>query len=354
MRQIGHDGRLAGGQAAQPRGRGFAAARPAQAEADVRRGQVLAQHGVVDVSRADDAARDAERAGVPHDVVVAGLGADEQQTRGREGVRDRRQRAQDLAQPLLRRHAAEGREHDRPGRQTETLPPARRPRRGPLPVAERIADAHPDAFHRCRRVVAAQPAGEPGVVRGDQPRGLHGQPQHRPEVREAVAEDALHAEIRDAGRGVRMVEGELRPVAPLPAAGEEGPGPRLVELAVVQDDQTGVAGQVRPHVVVAGGVPELVHHQVVRSPRLFPDEVVGAERVDAGRALEFGRPAVRVDVDGVPAAERRQQLRRVAGDSRPLGRQRREESEPRAGGGRRHGHRPGRLRAGSPEARTDS
>ena len=151
-----------------------------------------------------------------------------------------------------------------------------------------------------------------------------------------------------------------------------------MHLAVVQDDESRVTGEVGPHEVVARGVAELIDDEVVARAVVLPGEVVSAEDSHPDRRPAFARhpagfgratdacpteisdrrdacpteiPAVsdRRDacptglsdtpdacptglgehVDVVPRGKQRQQLRAVGGDARTDGRQRGEPRETR-------------------------
>ena len=64
--------------------------------------------------------------------------------------------------------------------------------------------------------------------------------------------------------------------------------PRLVDLRVVQHDQSRVPKQVAPHVVVAAGVAELIDREVVRTAARHPDEVAGCHHAVGRAAVRFG------------------------------------------------------------------
>ena len=100
---------------------------------------------------------------------------------------------------------------------------------------------------------------------------------------------------------MRIVIGELGPVSFDIAARKEVVTARGLQVAVVDDDKSRVAGQVRPHVVMRGGIAELVDDEIVGVPRVPPDNVMRAERVrgTTRRMTAFGR-FVREQVDVVP------------------------------------------------------
>ena len=50
----------------------------------------------------------------------------------------------------------------------------------------------------------------------------------------------------------------------------------LMKLGVVQDDEARVMEEVRPHVVVTGGVSELEDGEIVRLPAMLPHEIMRA------------------------------------------------------------------------------
>ena len=108
-------------------------------------------------------------------------------------------------------------------------------------------------------------------------------------VRRAGVAQAGEDPFGDARRRVGMPEAQLGAQVVRPAAGNQRMRPRLVQLRVVQHDQAGIAGEVGPHVVVAAGVAELVHHQIERLRAMDRREVVGRPDRTPGRG-DGGKP----------------------------------------------------------------
>ena len=136
--------------------------------------------------------------------------------------------------------------------------------------------AHPDRVNGDISVLFAELGGYAPVVHGDRPGGPHHHAQHRPEVVDRSAEpfDGVFDEV---GCRIGMVVPEFVAVVAEPFLIQQSPRPGMVQARVVQHDEARVARQIRPHVVVAGGVPELVHDEIVRHALLLPDEVVRVE-----------------------------------------------------------------------------
>ena len=121
-----------------------------------------------------------------------------------------------------------------------------------------------------------------------------------------------------------MVVAKFPAVVVEPPPAQQVTGARVMETRVVQDDESGIADQVGPHVVVARGVAQLVDDEVVRRTLLLPDEVVRVKDSGGGRAagtVEAPDRAIDKPVDGVAAIEARQDFRAVRRDARRSGRQ---------------------------------
>jgi hypothetical protein len=50
----------------------------------------------------------------------------------------------------------------------------------------------------------------------------------------------------------------------------------VVQLAVVENDESRIPGQIGPHVVVARRIPELVDDKVIAVATMLPDEIMDA------------------------------------------------------------------------------
>ena len=74
---------------------------------------------------------------------------------------------------------------------------------------------------------------------------------------------------------------EFGDVVALAAVAEQGVRPGVVQLAVVEDDEAGIAHQVGPHELVAGGVPELIDDQIVGLRQVPRHEVVRPPQLEA-------------------------------------------------------------------------
>ena len=77
-----------------------------------------------------------------------------------------------------------------------------------------------------------------------------------------------------------MVEPQLGAVVRVALLLQQQPRSCEVQLAVVQDDQARESEEVGPHVVMTGGVAQLVDGQVVGVPLMLPDEVMRIEDLD--------------------------------------------------------------------------
>jgi hypothetical protein len=93
-----------------------------------------------------------------------------------------------------------------------------------------------------------------------------------------------------------MVEPELAAVIVLSRTPllQQDASTRVVQLAVVENDQTWKARRVRPRVVVTGGVAELIDDQIVGMLAVLPEEVVRAEQA---RAFDRRTDALGLSVD---------------------------------------------------------
>ena len=133
----------------------------------------------------------------------------------------------------------------------------------------------------------------------DTPAGLDDDAQHRPQVGQR-SEQTDRTELGEIGVGIGMVEPELAAVvvqswAPLL---QQHASARVVELAVMEDDQAGIADQIGPHVVVTGRVAELIDDEIVGTLAVLPDEVVCAEQPYTRiRRHELFRPPVDEQID---------------------------------------------------------
>ncbi len=96
-----------------------------------------------------------------------------------------------------------------------------------------------------------------------------------------------------------MVVGKLAAVVVEAPVLQEPPRPRMVQPAVVQDDEPGKRREIRPDVVMTRRIAELIDHKIVGIAPMLPDEVVGAQLGNA--------------VDDVAGAEQREQLGAVRG-----------------------------------------
>ena len=261
MDEVVDDGRLAGGERAQPRAGRLAVGRPAQAEADVALEDRAIEGVVVDPAGHLDQVVDAVRPGVGEDVVVRRHAADEPQPDVRHRAPDRRQRPQHLRHALFRGHQPKRRESDRSSRwcsrccfRWSSPTPSKT-----LQIWRSVAD-HVDVEAGPR---LPQIGGQGREVHGDGAGGGERDGGQRPDRRAGVAQ-AGEDPFGDARRRVGMPEAQLGAQVVRPAAGDQRMRPRLVQLRVVQHDQAGVAGEVGPHVVVAAGVAELVDDQIER------------------------------------------------------------------------------------------
>ncbi len=119
------------------------------------------------------------------------------------------------------------------------------------------------------------------------------------------SQQADGAELGEIRVRVRMIEPELAPIIVLPRLPllQQHASSRVVQLAVVQNDEAREADQIRPHVVVARRVAELIDDEIVRARAVLPDEVVGVEQLKAfvRRFERFRRPVdEQIDVVSPP------------------------------------------------------
>ena len=96
----------------------------------------------------------------------------------------------------------------------------------------------------------------------------------------------------------------------------------MVQPRIVQHDETRISREIRPHVVVARRVAQLVDRQIVWFPTMAPDEVVRVEHASALRR--------RIDktVDRDLFAQRGEDICAVGRDAGPNRRQGREPRYP--------------------------
>ena len=101
---------------------------------------------------------------------------------------------------------------------------------------------------------------------------------------------------------------------------EQVPRAGVVHARIVQHDEARIGHQIRPQVVVARRIAELVDDEIVRRALMPPDEVV---RVEELRPMHGDAGAIDIAVDGMRSAERRDRVGAVRGDARTSRRQRR-------------------------------
>ena len=141
-----------------------------------------------------------------------------------------------------------------------------------------IGHAHGDDVDPHVRQLLTYLLGEPRVVDKQETAGLCHDPSHRPEIGERSKETG-DTELGDIQVRVRMIEAEFRPVVLLALVLQQIASAGMVQLAIMQHDQTWIPHEIRPHVVMTGRVAELVHDQVIWVARPFPDEIVRIENV---------------------------------------------------------------------------
>ena len=167
------------------------------------------------------------------------------------------------------------------------------------------------------------------AVHGDEGGLLDDEPPHGPEkVRRTL--QAVHHELGEVARRLRVIGGELGPVVVAAAVPEQRAGAGVVELAVVQDDEAWVSDQGRPHVVVAGRVAELVDHTVIGVTEVPTLELPQINDIDEGMGTFGGGARGGHHVDRMLGREQREELGAVGRDARSLGWQRGEPGEAHA------------------------
>ena len=205
----------------------------------------------------------------------------------------RRDRLDHLRQPLLRREPAERADDERRRAAGHGARGPRRPTARPWPRADR---RRPSGWRCTVDAVVARRAAPPAPRCGPRRAAAASSTQadERPVAEERAAETlGDRAGARSAGASGWLAANSCQVVvAPRRPAAEQGQRAGLVHLRVVQDDQPRVVEQVAPHVVVAGGVAELVDDQVVGGAPMPPDEVGGA-----GSAVGGVRTVEPLDVD---------------------------------------------------------
>src|SRR5687768_5316297 len=73
---------------------------------------------------------------------------------------------------------------------------------------------------------------------------------------------------------------ELLPVVILTLLLQQHAPARVMKLSVVKDDEPWITDEVRPHVIVARGISELIHDEIVRLRSLSPHKIKRAEKWD--------------------------------------------------------------------------
>ncbi len=170
--------------------------------------------------------------------------------------------------------------------------------------------------------------GQPVVMHEDRPAGLDDDTQHRPQIGQR-SQQADSAELREIRVRVGMIEPELTSIIVPPRLPplQQHASSRVVQLAIVQNDEARIADQIRPHVVVARRVAELIDDEIVRARAIFPDEVVRVEQLEAFvRRFERRRRPVDEQIDVVFRREPGQEIAAVPGNAGSDGRKR---AEPR-------------------------
>ena len=197
------------------------------------------------------------------------------------------------------------------------------PRSNPLPGIGawcRCRHAHLDNRNGRARIALANVAGKPFVVDEQLAARLDDDAQHGPEVSQRT-QQTDGAELSEAFSRVGMVEPELVPVVVLPRRPllQQHPPARVVQLPVVQDGETGIPDEIGPHVVVAGGVAELIDDEIVWPFAFAPGEIEGAEHAHPGvRGVEVFRPSIDEEIDLMSGSERRQKFPVVLCDAGPV------------------------------------
>jgi hypothetical protein len=101
----------------------------------------------------------------------------------------------------------------------------------------------------------------------------------------------------------------------------------MMQMRVVENDETGVPEGVCPLVIVMRRISELIDVQLVRLTRMAPDEIV--RRSSAGSGARRRRTDVNVDLMSAPSKDV-DQLRGTACDTRFHGRKGAEPGYPHA------------------------
>jgi hypothetical protein len=177
--------------------------------------------------------------------------------------------------------------------------------------------AHLDDIDRDAGMILSNPFRQPVVMHEHSPARLDDDAEHWPEVSEG-SQQSFCTELCEVRIRIRVIEPELAPVILLawnPLL-QERASARVMELSVMKNNEAGIACQIRPHVVVAWRVAELIHDEIVRRARVLPDEVVRLEHVQA-RIADRILPCFPVDeqIDVVLRHKLRQQLPVVLGDA---------------------------------------
>ena len=95
----------------------------------------------------------------------------------------------------------------------------------------------------------------------------------------------------------------------------------MMELSIVQHDAPRIPNEVRPHVIVARRVAELIDHQVIGMLEVSPDEIVGTQnRSIETRHLRRARPSLDEYIDRIIGNEAREQIGVVPRHPRSQGR----------------------------------
>ena len=121
---------------------------------------------------------------------------------------------------------------------------------------------------------------QPVVMHEDRPAGLDDDTQHRPQIGQR-SQQADGAELSEIRVRVGMIEPELTTIIVPPRLPplQQHASSRVVQLAIMQNDETRVTDQICPHIVVARRVAQLINDEIVRSRAILPDEVVGVEQL---------------------------------------------------------------------------
>ena len=203
-----HDCRPAGRECAEPRAGRLERGRPAEAQADVDRGNGLIEGRIVEHAGREHGIRDAKRG---REVLEIGGGVrrpGQDQPGGRRVAAHAGEGAQDLRQAPFGGQPAEDAKDQIAGAEAEPGAALRAFGGGPRLVAAlpegqigdgRVGGGPGQARHRA-----------PGV-RGDGPRRLQHGAGHRPEVIVGAVE-AMDGELGGPGAGLGLVEAELGPV----------------------------------------------------------------------------------------------------------------------------------------------